>query len=252
MSADDNKTESPADMEKKLGNEAFAKKEFDTAIKHYNKAIELDGNNATYYSNRSACFASLKKWTEALQDALKCVEKDPKFVKGFLRLATAQIELDLLEDAELTLKAALTLDMKNSMVGNLIRKLKDKKKAGSNEKKMGKHLDEEQRKELATLQEQQGVYSRDLNGVMARMGAIQREAAGVNNSSTQLEEFSEETPMFLSVGKTYIRHPKSRVKAQLESELDHLDKNFKDLKDRKEYLERRLTSNVAGIKDLTE
>ena len=50
MSGDDTKSnESPADLEKKLGNEAFAKKEYELAIKHYDKAIELDGNNATYY-----------------------------------------------------------------------------------------------------------------------------------------------------------------------------------------------------------
>lgn len=244
--------DSPADVEKKLGNEAFAKKDYETAITHYNKAIGLDGNNATYYSNRSACYAALKKWTEAYQDALKCVEKDPKFQKGFLRLATAQIELDQLDDAEVTLRAALTLDNKNAMVGSLLRKLREKKKAGSDSKRQGRHLDEQQRKELAELQEQTGAYQRDLNGVVARMGAIQREAQGTHNSSTQLDGFDENTPMYLSVGKTYIRHPKDKVKAQLESELDTLDKNFKDLKDRKEYLERRITSNRNGIKDLTE
>lgn len=253
MSGEQSKnSESPADAEKKLGNEAFAKKEYEAAIKHYDKAIELDGNNATYYSNRSACFASLKKWTESYTDALKCVEKDPKFVKGFLRLATAQIELDQLDDAEQTLRAALTLDSQNSMVGSLLRKLRDKKKAGSDSRKQGRHLDEQQRKELAELQEQTGAYQRDLGGVIARMNAIQREANGTHVSSTQLDEFDAATAMYLSVGKAYIRHPKEKVKATLEGELDHLDKNYKDLKDRKEYLERRITSNRNGIKDLTE
>jgi chaperonin cofactor prefoldin len=244
--------DSPADAAKKAGNEAFAKKEYEAAIKHYDKAISLDGNNATYYSNRSACYAALKKWTEAYQDALKCVEKDPKFQKGFLRLATAQIELDQLDDAETTLRAALTLDNQNAMVGTLLRKLREKKNAGSMEKKQGRHLDEQQRKELAELQEQTGAYSRDLSGVIARMNAIQREAQGTHNSSVQLEGFDENTPMYLAVGKTYIRHPRDKVKGQLESELDILDKNFKDLKDRREYLERRITSNKSGIKDLTE
>ncbi len=245
-------TESPAEAEKKLGNEAFGKKEYEAAIKHYTEAIKLDGENATFYSNRSACYASLKKWTEALEDALQCVSKDPKFIKGYLRLATAQMELELLDDAEMTLKAALSLDTKNALVGRLIRQLRDKRKSGAESKKLGKHLDENQRKELFELQEQTGAYSRDLNGVMARMQAIQREANGVNNSSQQLDGFNNDTPMYLSVGKAYIRHPQDKIKSVLEGELDHLDKNFKDLKDRKEYLERRIASNKSGIKDLTE
>ncbi len=244
--------ETPAEQCKKLGNEAFGKKEYETAIKHYTEAINLDPENATFYSNRSACYASLKKWTEALDDALKCVEKDQKFVKGYLRLATAQMELELLDDAEMTLKAALSLDTKNALVGRLIRQLRDKRKSGTESKKLGRHLDENQRKELFELQEQTGTYTRDLNGVMARMQAIQREANGVNNSSQQLDGFSQDTAMYLSVGKAYIRHPHDKVKSVLEGELDHLDKNFKDLKDRKEYLERRIASNKSGIKDLTE
>ena len=84
------------------------------------------------------------------------------------------------------------------------------------------------------------------------MQAIQREANGVNNSSQQLDGFDKDVPMFLSVGKAYIRHPQEKIKSVLEGELDHLDKNFKDLKDRKEYLERRIASNKSGIKDLTE
>lgn len=243
--------DSPAEALKKLGNEAFGKKEFETAIKHYTEAIKLDGENATFYSNRSACYASLKKWTEALEDALQCVSKDQKFIKGYLRLATAQMELELLDDAEMTLKAALGLDAKNALIGSLIRKLRDKRKAGTESKKLGRHLDENQRKELYELQEQTGAYSRDLSGVIARMNAIQREAAGVNNSSNQLDNFDASTNMYLSVGKAYIKHPREKVKSVLEGELDHLDKNFKDLKDRKEYLERRIASNQSGIKDLT-
>jgi tetratricopeptide (TPR) repeat protein len=103
-------TESPAEVEKKLGNDAFAKKDFEKAIEHYNAAIKLDDSKATYYSNLSACYASLKKWEEAMDAALNCVSKDNKFVKGYLRLAAAQTELKLYDDAEKTLRAALVLE----------------------------------------------------------------------------------------------------------------------------------------------
>jgi tetratricopeptide (TPR) repeat protein len=36
----------------RLGNTAFAAKEFDEAIKHYTAAIAIDSKNCVYYSNR--------------------------------------------------------------------------------------------------------------------------------------------------------------------------------------------------------
>ena len=37
--------------EKEKGNEAYKKKDFGTAIGHYKRAIELDPENMTYYTN---------------------------------------------------------------------------------------------------------------------------------------------------------------------------------------------------------
>lgn len=39
--------------EKTLGNEAYSKREFGKAHEHYDKAIELDGTNITFYTNKS-------------------------------------------------------------------------------------------------------------------------------------------------------------------------------------------------------
>ncbi len=36
----------------RLGNDAYASKNYDEAIKFYSEAIALDENNAVYYSNR--------------------------------------------------------------------------------------------------------------------------------------------------------------------------------------------------------
>lgn len=59
---------------------------------------------------RSACYASLKNWQKAFEDALTCISKDAKFVKGYYRLSSAQTELGMYDDAETTLKAALALE----------------------------------------------------------------------------------------------------------------------------------------------
>ena len=57
-----NKTKSgPAGAEamKQKGNEAFMNKHYETAVNHYTKAIELDGNNPVYYSNRAQVYIEL-------------------------------------------------------------------------------------------------------------------------------------------------------------------------------------------------
>jgi tetratricopeptide (TPR) repeat protein len=242
----------PANAEKNLGNDAFAKKDYTKAIEHYQKAIDLDENNPFYYSNLSACYASLKRWEEAMQAAMTCVSKDDKFVKGYLRLAAAQSELNKYDDAETTLRAALTLEPQNTLVGQQLKKLKEKKQAIlAAAAKPKRQLDEQQRKEIFELQEQTGSYQRDLRTVIQRINGLSREAAATDNTQKQMGELKDETELYRGIGKAYVLQSRSVIDDCLTRELDTIDKNYKDLKDRKEYLERRITSNQSNLKDLT-
>ena len=51
------------------------------------------------YSNRSAAYAALKRFSEALQDANECLSLQPKFVKGYSRRALALFNLKRLDEA---------------------------------------------------------------------------------------------------------------------------------------------------------
>lgn len=64
----------------------------------------------------SACYAFLKQWQKAFDDGLQSISKDPKFLKGYYRLATAQAELKQFDDAETTLRAALALEPGNYII----------------------------------------------------------------------------------------------------------------------------------------
>ena len=70
------------------GNELFRKGEYDAAIQHYGKGIELataegDSQNELHllYGNRSAAYMKLKQFDLALKDATKSVELKSTYEK---------------------------------------------------------------------------------------------------------------------------------------------------------------------------
>ena len=71
---------SMAAAEKDKGNAAFKLGDYKTAIVHFTNALNLEPTHVLY-SNRSACYAGLGKWDEALKDAESCIEKSPTWAK---------------------------------------------------------------------------------------------------------------------------------------------------------------------------
>lgn len=103
-----------ADEYKQQGNAAFTAKDYDKAIELFTKAIEVSETpNHVLYSNRSACYTSLKKFSDALNDANECVKINPSWSKGYNRLGAAHLGLGDLDEAESNYKKALELDASN-------------------------------------------------------------------------------------------------------------------------------------------
>lgn len=75
-----------ADAEKALGNTAFQAGDYPKAVEHFSKAINLDATHVLY-SNRSGAYCGLRKYDEALADAVKCIEMKPDW--GKVRTARA-------------------------------------------------------------------------------------------------------------------------------------------------------------------
>ncbi|KAH7822463.1 putative stress-induced-phosphoprotein 1 [Monocercomonoides exilis] len=99
---------------KTKGNNAFSSGDYDMAVDFFTQAIRLDPNNHVLYSNRSAAYAQLSKYNEALEDAEKCVEINPAFVKGYSRKGAALYGLHRLEDAKKAYEAGLEKDPNNA------------------------------------------------------------------------------------------------------------------------------------------
>ncbi|PQQ19888.1 hsp70-Hsp90 organizing protein 3 [Prunus yedoensis var. nudiflora] len=53
------KRKAEAIKEKEAGNAAYKKKDFDTAIQHYTKAMELDDEDISYIMNRAATYLEM-------------------------------------------------------------------------------------------------------------------------------------------------------------------------------------------------
>ncbi|KAE9613160.1 hypothetical protein Lal_00027632 [Lupinus albus] len=102
-----------ADEAKAKGNAAFSSGDYATAIRHFSDAIALSPTNHVLYSNRSAAYASIQNYTEALTDAKKTVELKPDWSKGYSRLGAAHIGLGQHSDAVSAYKKGLEIDPNN-------------------------------------------------------------------------------------------------------------------------------------------
>jgi serine/threonine-protein phosphatase 5 len=78
-----------ATAEKNKGNDAFKAKDWPTAIECYTKAIELNDQEPSFYTNRAQANMKLEAYGFAVADATKAIELDPQFVKAYYRRAVA-------------------------------------------------------------------------------------------------------------------------------------------------------------------
>jgi small glutamine-rich tetratricopeptide repeat-containing protein alpha len=102
-------TERKADAEKlkKEGNAKLQQQDYKGAIAEYTKAIRLDPENAVYFSNRSAAYAYMKDYNEAIKDGNRAIQRRPEWPKGYMRVASAQDSLGDIKGAISTYKECL-------------------------------------------------------------------------------------------------------------------------------------------------
>lgn len=87
---------SPTDESEKLkgmGNAAMQKKDYQTAVDHYTKALEVCPLNPIYLSNRAAAYSAMSQHEFAKNDAELATATDPKYTKAWSRLGLARFAL---------------------------------------------------------------------------------------------------------------------------------------------------------------
>ncbi|XP_020578040.1 hsp70-Hsp90 organizing protein 3-like [Phalaenopsis equestris] len=78
-----------AQKEKEAGNAAYKKKDFEAAIKHYTKAMELDDEDISFLTNRAAVYLEMGKCEDCIADCDKAVERGRELHSDFKMIARA-------------------------------------------------------------------------------------------------------------------------------------------------------------------
>jgi ankyrin repeat protein len=112
--------EDAAEKFKDSGNAHYKAGRYEAAKGDYTEALYLNKFNATYWSNRSACYLALKDPTKALQDAEICRHLNPTWPRGCYRLAAARLALHQYEDAAVAAFEGVKLDENNAELKALL------------------------------------------------------------------------------------------------------------------------------------
>lgn len=104
-----------AKAEKDLGNEAYKKKDFNTAIEHYTKAIQHDPTDMTFYNNLAAVYFEQKEYQKCIEQCEKAIEigrenrADFKLIaKSFMRIGNAYKRLKDYKQAKVYYEKSLS------------------------------------------------------------------------------------------------------------------------------------------------
>mmetsp|Transcript_2332 Transcript_2332/g.6781 ORF Transcript_2332/g.6781 Transcript_2332/m.6781 type:complete len:822 (-) Transcript_2332:113-2578(-) len=97
------------DALRQAGNAFVRNGDLSSGLACYDEAIQISPDHVLY-SNRSHVNGCIGDWEAALEDAKRCLELEPTFVKGFYRKALAEIQCGLLDEADQTLAAGVALD----------------------------------------------------------------------------------------------------------------------------------------------
>ncbi|KAH8328325.1 hypothetical protein KR067_008031, partial [Drosophila pandora] len=104
-----------AKQEKELGNAAYKKKDFETALNHYNAAISHDPNDITFYNNIAAVHFERKEYDECIKQCEKGIEvgrenrSDFKLIaKSFARIGNTYRKMENYKQAKVYYEKAMS------------------------------------------------------------------------------------------------------------------------------------------------
>lgn len=194
-------------------------------------------------------------------------------MKGYYRLATAQLESKDHAAAEATIKQGLSLDANNAQLARLHRAIKQSRRAAAAAAtatataattagngggrpaapSSHPHLDSAAAREFRDLQVQHGTTAREYSVVQADLQRAQREDRMYNLTLSELESHpsSADDGYYRSVGKIFMQASRPEVMDHLAGHVASERTKQKECEGRLEHLEKRLRSQQLNMKELT-
>ncbi|EGD73341.1 hypothetical protein PTSG_05053 [Salpingoeca rosetta] len=105
---------------KEQANAAYKSHDFYKAVDLYTNAIRLDGECGIYYNNRAAAYIQLRRYSDALKDALAAIRIDNTNIKFYLRAAKCYTGLGRFSDARRYIADAQKIDATNKQAKTLL------------------------------------------------------------------------------------------------------------------------------------
>jgi chaperonin cofactor prefoldin len=210
----------------------------------------------------SACYGALGQWRIACDDAKECIRLNPIFVKGYYRLASAQLELEDYDLAMATIRQGMAIDNNNAQLTKLLRIIQQQKKVAQAKQQQQVssqqmpvtaigEMESSAAQELQELQAQQRQTSIELGTVQATAIRAQKEYNIANLTREELERsVPEEARCFRSIGKMFARTTRSDMLTHLQDKMTVQSKLSNDLVQKADYLERQLKSQQQNIQEL--
>lgn len=109
-----NPPEAPGESDKVKGNEALKEGKYQDAVEYYTVAIGKNPSNPVYVANRAMAHLNLGNYELAEDDCTAAIKRDNKYVKAYLRRATARSVGGNYLEALMDYEEALRLEPKNS------------------------------------------------------------------------------------------------------------------------------------------
>ncbi|CAD6244261.1 unnamed protein product [Miscanthus lutarioriparius] len=106
---------------KSLGSKAVEKEDYFSASSFYSKAMDLDPDDATLFSDRSLCWLRMCDGQKALLDSLACREMRPDWPKACYRQGAALMLLNDYKSACEAFFDGFMLDPENTEIENALR-----------------------------------------------------------------------------------------------------------------------------------
>jgi chaperonin cofactor prefoldin len=178
-------------------------------------------------------------------------------MKGYYRLATAQLESEDYDMAQATIKQGLALDANNSQLLKVLRSIKLAKKAKTSgvsalasASAHQRKVDAASSKELYDLQIQNSQTVGEYQTVQANLTKAQREQKIIRVTLDDLETSLEANGYYRSMGKIFVKSTRERVTDHLRSSIQDQSKKESDLSQKMDYLERRIKSQRQNMEEL--